>query len=789
MTALDRVAVCATLTLSSMAICHAQPQAEVLGSVFRADVHASHPWTEGAPGIEHWYETSYRAAGLVRAWLKNNGSEPLTAESLKLSGQEYPARQEIRGQEVVWWRLRPDPLPPGQVGQVEIRLRKAPGGGSQAAVVLSGGAVPIPVLPEPQRLRLERIAFTATGEMVLWCSVAPGLQAKPELWVDGAKAAEDSVRVLGPWQGVLGLVYHPPAPFEYGSFHSVLVRNGDQVLDGAVIRARDDFYPLGTYGYVTPREYAANGLNMYVSFGRLGRGALDSLAAYGLFGITPMAGGGFDRAPDRETLGHPAIWAYYLHDEPDCGDYTMEKLPHELRIGTLGMEMCARERNAYTAEPRKLTYLVIDQTYKPANWFVYGPIADVCAVDHYPPPGKQKDIVSTIEATRMGCGPQMLVFIFSAWWPEPKQPKEGQPRGRMWYADEERLNIAWAVACGAQGLVCYIHCTEPIGDSIFHGAGEFPDVWHAIGQMYREVGLVGPVLACAWPIDGIVTAPEGIFARALIGPEAAVVVAINEAGCQSTDDDFMCRPAKDVKLTVELPPWLSGVGAASVGEGRFEALAARASEGKIELTIPEIATAHVILLATDEAMAELARRYAAARAVQAEAVLRGLQYDLAAEARDQDILRRLGPHYRPFMALAESQGAYGVEAPKDWLNPQGEQHNCIDWYIEKAGAEPWVRWQFTGAKAGRNYFIFQWQPSGHPLVMTVASTSGREVVRREITAENAGFYCAAIELPEGGDYVVTLQGVEGRLTTARVARAAFLVPAEAADWLPAKLLR
>ncbi|MCX7600124.1 MAG: hypothetical protein N2512_14850, partial [Armatimonadetes bacterium] len=613
------------LTLSVIASAHAAPQVEVLGCAFRADVHRPHPWTEDAPGVQRWYETSYRAAGLVRAWLKNNSPEPLTAASLKFGGKEYPVRQEIRGEDVVWWRLRPDPVPPGQIGQIEIRLRTPPqkGDGDRAEIIFNGHTATIPLSAAPQHLRIERVAFGAAGEVILWCSAAPGLDAAPELWVDGARAPEEAVRRLGPWREILGIVYRPERPFEYGSFHSFLLRNGDQVLDGAVIRARDDFYPLGTYGYVTPREYAVNGLNLYVSFGLLGREALDSLAAYGLSGVTPGEGSGFDRKPEQQTLGHPAIWAYYLHDEPDVTDYSVVGISHEVRIGTYGMDMCARERNAYTADPGKLTYLVVDQTYKPANFFVYGPIADVCAVDHYPPPGKQKEIVSTIEAARMGCGPQMLLFIYSAWWPEPKEPKEGQARGRMWYASEEELNIGWAVACGSQGLVCYIHCTEPAGDSIFHGAGEFPDVWHAIGQMYRRVNLVGPVLACAWPIDDVVRAHEGVFARALLGPDAAVIVAINDAGCETREDDFICRPARDVKLTINRPPWLSGVQAALVEAGQLTPVDCQPVGETVELTLPELETVRLILLAPEAVMADLTRRHALARAVQAEAVLRG----------------------------------------------------------------------------------------------------------------------------------------------------------------------
>ncbi|MCX7599372.1 MAG: hypothetical protein N2512_11005, partial [Armatimonadetes bacterium] len=208
----------------------------------------------------------------------------------------------------------------------------------------------------------------------------------------------------------------------------------------------------------------------------------------------------------------------------------------------------------------------------------------------------------------------------------------------------------------------------------------------------------------------------------------------------------------------------------------------------VELTLPELETVRLILLAPEAVMADLTRRHALARAVQAEAVLRGLQYDLAAAARHQDILRRLGPHYRPFMTLAESSGAYGLKAA-DWLNPQGDENNCIEWYEAAAGAERWARWHFKGARAGRNYFIFQWHPFGRPLLVSLFSAAGEEVFRREIAGSDQNFYRVDLDLPADGDYVITMRGVEGTQTNARLAKAAFLVPADKADWLPARPVR
>ena len=780
------------VVLAAGAAPHALAQVRIVGSVFRADVHPDYPWVEGAKGIEHWYDQSYHAAGLVRVWVENPGKKAVSATSLTWDGEEYPVDKAILGKDVMWWRLRPDPLPGGTFGQIEVRLREPLKKATKLQVVIGGQTLSADIAPDARPLRLERIAFTDAGDAILWCSVSPKFKGVPQLWVDGKLPAIAESLVLGPWQGVLAVVYSPRKIMSYGSFHCFTLRAGGNLADGAVIRTRDDFFPLGTYGYVTPREYAANSLNMYTSFGAIGPDAFNDLGAYNIRGITPLGGGkgGFEAAPASDTLKHPDLWAYYLQDEPDCGDYSVQDVAEPLRIGSMGMEMAARDRNAYHAEPGKLTYLTVDQTYKPANWFVYGPMADVCAPDHYPLPGHEREIMSTLESCRMGCAPNMLVFVYSAWWPEATKPKPDQPKGRMRFAGEERMHIGYALAGGAQGLSCYIHVTEKAGDDIFHGAGEFPDVWHAIGQMYRETDTVAPLLAVAWPVDGVVTAPAGVYARALLSPAGLVIVALNEGGCKSTDDDFTVKPVKPAKLTVYLPPWLQTVEAAEVGEGKLPRLDAKLVGTKLEVTLPELDTARMILLARPSTMTSLTTRCARVRAGQAEALLRGLQHDQAVQARHNTLLRELPVHYKPYMAIAEAEGAYGMEMTTDWLNPLGEKYNAYEWYGPDKPETKLARWKFDAKAAGDHYFVWQWFSFNKPLKLTVTDADGKAIVEREVHGQGEDFYAVEFSLPAAGQYTVTLGGVAGGgPTSARMARAAFLVPVGEAEILPEKILK
>lgn len=783
----------------------ATAQLKVTGAVFKADIHPDFPWTESAQGIQKWYQESYRAAGIVRISVANTGRSPLSVQALKVGEREYKPDRPLVGQPVVWWRLRPDPLPAGAHGVVEIRLRQPPSQPIPIALTTSSDQLLSTTVPvAPTDLRLGRISFlsldayapaaqrtpSAAGtDIILWCQVSPDFRGQVSPALDGVPVREDQYITLGPWLGTLAIIVSPRRLLKYGTFHHFAIFSGSKMLDVAVVRARDDFVPLGTYGYITPREYAVNSLNLYVSFGRLSRPNLDSLWAYRIHAVTRTSGEGFNEAPSPDTRGHSAIWAYYLQDEPDCSDYREDRVPHAARIGSKAMEMVARDRNCYRAEPDKLTYLTIDQTYKPANWFVYGPIADVCATDHYPPPGKERDVFTTVETCRMACVPQMLVFIFRAWWPEPLNPKPDQPRGRMMFAGEERLHIGWALAAGAQGLVCYIHCTEKIGNSIFHGAGEFPDVWHAIGQMYRCVATAAPVICAAWPVDGAVSAPKGVFARALVAPIGMLVVAINEAGCKSTDDDFIVDPAEDVRLTITPPPWMARPAVAIVGEGELQPVQHVAREDSLVVTLPRLETCVLLLIAPPELRSALERRYRQVRLRQAAALLDGVQADLAARARTSDLFRRIPARYKQYLAYSRGRGAYAVRRGSPYWNPRGDKESAWEWYSPRKAGERWVRWQFTTDQAGDHYLLFVWNPMGSfPLHLTVRDSSGKQVLAARLPSGGEAMYAVRLNLPSPGQYEITLAAETTRGSAAQVSKAAYLVPRARATLLPPQVL-
>ncbi|MBC7286723.1 MAG: hypothetical protein H5T86_01515, partial [Armatimonadetes bacterium] len=754
----------------------------VEGAAYLPDTAPSFPWAEGAKDISDWSRTSYRPGCLVRVWLRNSGNSPVSLRGLRVGDEYYEAGQDIRGKEIVWFRLRPDPLPPASFGEMEVRFRKDLSGASSLVLDLENSpGLTVEIEPQPPSLSIERIAFSPSGETMIWSRCKGELPTGMAVIVDGKQLPASRCEILGPWHGVFGVVVKPDRPFGQGAFHFFAIKNARGIVDAAVVRARDDFFPLGTYGYVQPRDYAANSLNLYASFSTLARGALDAIRSYGLRAITPGEGSPL-RRPAKATIGHPGIWAYYLHDEPDVADYYVEDLPHTHRIGTHAMQMVDRDRAVYGDDPGKLSYLVIDQTYKPANWYVYGPIADVCATDCYPGPGEWQQVFATTETCRLACKPRMLVFIFRAYWQEDKEASE--QKDRMMYAGEERIHIAAALAAGAQGLIAYIHCTEPSGKGISHGAGEYPDVWHAIGQMYREVETVAPVLAGAIPVDGIVEAPQGIWARGLVSPLGMGVVLVNQAGCESTPTDFLVRPANNVPLRLHLPPWLAQASPAMVGEGELQAIESARNKQTLELTVPTVETAALVMVARPEVLADLEKRYQQILSSRGSEFLRGLQRDLAAQGRHADLLRRIPARYARFVVFAESHGGYGVSAPDEFWNPRQEQWNACEWYDPKGEQERWAEWKVTAEEAGDYYFIFCWQSRGRSLNFSAADQSGKLVSELSLDPDGPVIRAIRFRLPQAGTYALRLVARQGEYAVARIAKAAFLVPSARASLLP-----
>lgn len=539
------------------------------------------------------FQENFQPAGTVEIYIKNTNSKPLSVVEILLNGQDITEPQ--KGGEVVWWRLRPDPLPPSSFGEILIRLRHLPKEKMDIKLRLSDASkLSISLSPTIPPISIETIAFNHTIRTLYIFLRAKSKEVKiKSVYLDGRDVTKRT-KILGFWRNICPIIISLDPPLLYGSFHYIKIETKIGEKSGAVFRARDDFFPLGSYGYVTPEVYSKNYCNIYASFGPLSKEQLDYLGRYKIFGISSIGG----KPPQKEIIHHPYLWAYYLMDEPDVHDYFVETLSHPQRPGAWAMEMVRRDKLCYTADRRSLTFLTINMTYKPVNWFIYGRIADVANTDPYALAigADLKLVYEVAETARLAFAPSMPIITYQAYYHHPVDKPSDWKFPRMPSPEEEQIMMHYALAGGAKGLLSYIHCTEKVGENLIsYGAADFPEVWKAIGDVYRNLRLITPIISRSQPMDIVKSKEKGLFFRALVASDALVVIWVNQRG-ESKSDRYIAKPIENAEIEISLPPWLKPNKVDQIWEGKFKKLNFKMKSNTLYLTIPSLTSAGLVLV-------------------------------------------------------------------------------------------------------------------------------------------------------------------------------------------------
>ncbi len=777
---------CCTVLVLLMAVTAGVVQA---GSVsldlayWAPDRGTPYQWFEGAKEIQSYFKDDYRAAGALYLYLRNKGRKPLKATDFALNGKPL---SELREQEhsVVWWRLLPNPLPPGRVGEVTIRLREALSENAQVRVQFEGGAeVQATVEPRACPLRIETVGFAEALDEVFVVveKLRDGPARVESVWLDGRNVTA-SARLLDPafQTGLAPLTVRLKQPLQYGSYHVLKVTAAEGPAAACCVRAYDGWVPLGSYGFATFEEYARNGVNGYNNFGRGGKQDLESQQRLGMRGIITVG----DRPPRDYEIGHAGLLGYCLMDEPDCRDYGVKELPHPLRIGHYAMEMERRAQLCRQADARNLTFLTIDLTYKPANFYIYGPIADVTNCDCYPLlfGAGVKMVREVVETARYGAGPRPLCFTFQGVYHDPLDPKgkEKQKYPRPPLAEEERIMLHYAIGAGARGLYNYIHCTEKTGRHISRGTREFPDLWDEIGRTYRALEHVAPLLALAHPTTLATSNRDKLWLRTLIcGADALLLVAVNDDYRQERMR-FVSQPLEDVRLRLPALPWIKPKRAWRVSAKGFEEVGP-VSNAK-ELSVGTVAVAELYLVASDERLAaRLEARYQARDQRVAQGILADWRARLTREGAQRRMVRKIVGEYADCVVWGRGIQAYYQTVKRFW-NPKQEKYNAFEFGQNEGGQAPakGAQWRVTipPEGAGKRYAIYLGHGTwGQPGIFSVKAADGKELLRQELSGPMSGVVSRfQVIFPQTGEYTVSFMQPGPGPKGGRATRAIYVVP-------------
>lgn len=727
-------------------------------------------WFEGGFKLQSTFSREHVSTGCAYLYLRNDGKQPLTPKEFFWNGRPLPElRRELS---MVWWRLRPDPLPPGATGEVILRPRgplTAPA--TVRLTFTDGSAVQTRLAPAPPPIRIETVGFNAAMNEVFLVVEATD-QRKHRLrrvWLDGMDVTS-KCRLLNPafTHGVSPVLLKLTQPLAYGSYHTYRVTTDAGESVACQVRTYDGWVPLGTYGTQEFEQFAQDGVNGHNSFRRHGQAELESQARLGMRGVMLLG----DQPPAPEIRGHAGIFAYGPMDEPDAHDYGVEGIPMGQRIGYHALEMERRLRAYRTADPRHLGILTVNLTFKPANYFIYAPLADVVNPDCYPLNiGADAAMVrQVVETARYAAGPRPVTFTFQGCYEELADPgaRAAKRFPRPPDPDEARLMIHYAIGAGARGLFNYIYGTEPSGGGVRRGSQEYPALWESIGQTYRELERVAPLLARAHPTRlATVNQPRVTVSTLLAGADALLLVVTNEQYTQSATA-FQVTPARDVTLTLPRIPWLKPAAAYRVEANGLSPIRLTSTGDGTRLPLGTLRVSELLLVTGNAATAQsLDQRFQGRRRLVEAGIELGRQQAETREAALSRARQRLAGELADCMVMGRGIEAYGVQNPTHW-NPRHESYWGFEFGQNEAVAdrERGAEWtvEIPKERAGMKHLLFAvcgtW---GQPGRFLLIGPDGRETLLREVSGGLPGQLLAIpVTFPAAGSYRVRfIQGGPG----------------------------
>ncbi len=704
-------------------------------------------------GQPRQYTEVVRQGAYLHAIVRNTGGRPVEAERVLLQGidlaeQLAPRHRETRGVRAasfllndeamtptalrerleacgspVWWMVRPAIIPPGGFAETIIRLRDVPerprlrldidAGGERASMTVNCRRPADPmIVATALDDGMDRLFVVLRGEEDFEVG---------SLAIDGEPAHVAAPDDLRSARGVLPLEAPLRDAWAQGSFHCVMVRTTDGRVASTVMRAREPFLALGMWGYrsegTTQEEIVRDYLEPWsehlfnVAMPGSHRGLLESAEGEEIlrdYAMKIAAGG-----PGGERLASGSIYARFLLDEPDVSDYYVDELPWTSRVGCYAQGLVERQREWTRSDPQTLALLNVDMTFKPENWFSYGQLPDILAVDPYyqsrlrdawwSHPARVKQFVTPYyvfavsEIARCAAQPKPLHVILNSvsFQEDGRSFRYGTP-------EEKRVEFYHALAAGARAISYWWF--TPYGRHVGCGARD-PDAFammQEFARLNRDALSVADLLTRGCPAhapgepDPFVTAqPQWLMPRTLMcGIDAAIVVLVNRDHASDRQGSAYA-PIPTARLSIDLPPWLEAGHALRLTEDSIEPVEFEREADTLTFELADVQLTELLILADRESIVQRVRARWEALAPQVEAIT-GRTYDqwlAGREALDEERARRIEEQreelFTRYAALAERGqwleasdrlGTYGAETERTW-NPTDTRYNAQTWWV------------------------------------------------------------------------------------------------------------
>ncbi len=554
-------------------------------------------------GLQRIYEEHADFGGL-RVVVYNNSEVPVRIdEPILLNGKPIQesyvdfteSAWDARG--VVWYRVHPRLLQPGECGQIYVRFRKRPEGMRATMTIPLKNAQPvemqIPYIPPDMlvdyvttdksmdRLYVyaRRCKETDVGKVV-------------SLTLDGELLKDVKFYGCDFSNNVALAVAQLPQPLKRGTYHIVGVQTDRGLNVATQFRVLPFVFPRSSI-HVPPSICQEMHMNLQMWH----QIPLEECEKYGVHTLSNTSGV-FD--------AHERVAFVMGPDEPDAhdnrgGGYRVGLGYHARLLANTGWQELI-ERFA----PQAASWIIMNGTTRPLNWWIYGQLADISCFDPYPINFYSRDHAyvreSLLLAQLSGAPNRMFACLEAFGW----SGGQGVPKGaRGPIPAEYRQNIVQAIGAGMKGLTSWVYVRGAGGWELNQPCRE------EIAKLNALIEHIEIDLLLATPIDLATsdthTVPTGVVGQEewpkervwvgtlLSGPDTLILATANHIPASSEPPTI--EPAENVTITVNLPSFLPNVTAFEATEdGLLPFPALTVKDGKAMLKVDVIESGRVFVL-------------------------------------------------------------------------------------------------------------------------------------------------------------------------------------------------
>ncbi len=541
--------------------------------------------------------------GALYIILRNEGSVPARISTLQLNDQAMEdhyvdfVKSAWDAPGVVWYRIRPQTLTPGECSQIYIRFRRRPPGDQiRVAIHLeNGNPLPVTIPYQTPSLLLDYITTTTDNNHLYVYVRRNSDQTAGQLHgitLDGEPLSD--VRWYGrDFPGGIALaVAQLPRPLQTMTYHMVGVHSDTNQSVAAQFRVLPFFFPRSSIH--VPASLCRE---MNMNLAMWNPQSLETCEEFDIF-TTTHTGDMFNAHRRAAYIMGP--------DEPDAHDNRGGGYDRGLGYHARLLAQSGWQELVQRFAPQAATWIIMNGTTRPLNWFVYGQFADISCFDPYPVTYYGADhayVRESLEVARLSGLPKRMFACLEAYGWGQGQGVPGDARGPI--PAEYRQNVVQAIGTGMKGLTSWTYAGGAGGWQINPACKEeIARLNKMIEQMETELLLATPIDLADSDAEMVPTGTVGnekwpkprVWVGSLLsGPDTIILTVVNHIPAGKPEPPTI-TPARDVTITVALPDFLRNVTACEVTENGIVPFDCSIREHQAILKMDAIESGRVFIL-------------------------------------------------------------------------------------------------------------------------------------------------------------------------------------------------